>query len=94
MGGGQQTVRLAGRQIESSRLPRLSLWVDLQRPWFPPEGEMRLCRSGACGSLSAAVSRAPPPHSPPPASPERRDWRRQARCNRSLRYAGQPLPRT
>ncbi|TWW65739.1 26S proteasome complex subunit SEM1 26S proteasome complex subunit DSS1 [Takifugu flavidus] len=45
---------------------------------------MRLCRSGACGSLSAAVSCAPPTHSPPPASPERRDWRRQAQCNRSL----------
>lgn len=101
-GGGAdcQTSRPSDRAFPC--LPRLSLSVCLQRllacPWFPPRGVsdrnaillLRRTSESVCGDR---VLRAPS-HSPPPASPEHIDSRRQARCNHSIRYAGQPLPRT
>lgn len=59
--------------------------------------EMWCCYSGAsyggvCLRWPCCISLRT--HTPPPPSilPEQRDSRRQARCNRSLRYAGQTLP--
>lgn len=69
-GGQQQTVRLAGLQIEPSPvcpvcLCRCTYSACCPVPGFPPEGfliEMRFCCSGARRSLSAAtVFCAPPP---------------------------------
>lgn len=55
-------------------------------------------RGGVCLGRPRCVSLLwPPTTPPPPIFPEHRDFRRQARCNCSLRYAGRmlwPLPRT
>lgn len=109
MKGGSRLSDYKGRLQESSSVCSVSFSVliaaaDLSFPrGLCERTEMWCCysdtsRGGVCLGRPRCVSLPwPPTTPPPPIFPEHGDFRRQARCNCSLRYAGRtlwPLPRT